>query len=47
MAPKNKKTDEVNPQALLLGRSKNSLSLGFVALPNVGKSLTFNCLAKC
>ncbi|GKT36989.1 Obg-like ATPase 1 [Aduncisulcus paluster] len=31
----------------LLGRCKNRLSMGLVGLPNVGKSLIFNCLTKC
>ena len=33
------------PDDLLLGRPGNTLKMGIVGLPNVGKSLTFNALS--
>jgi obg-like ATPase 1 len=39
-----KKVEEV--KKVLLGRASNSLSMGLVGLPNVGKSSTFNVLSK-
>lgn len=44
MPPKKK---EEPPKKVILGRVKNSLEMGLVGLPNVGKSTTFNVLSKC
>mmetsp|Transcript_13141 Transcript_13141/g.18929 ORF Transcript_13141/g.18929 Transcript_13141/m.18929 type:complete len:404 (-) Transcript_13141:648-1859(-) len=41
-----KKKDEGPKQKPLLGRFKNSLKMGIVGLPNVGKSTFFNTLTK-
>ena len=46
MAPKKNDKNAPPPQIALLGRSKNSLSMAIVGLPNIGKSLTFNILTK-
>lgn len=43
MAPKKKETVKARP---VLGRFKNSLKMGIVGLPNVGKSTFFNTLTK-
>jgi len=42
--PPKKKEEPV--KKVLLGRASNSLSMGLVGLPNVGKSSTFNVLSK-
>jgi len=44
MSPK-KKVEEKEP--IKWGRSGNTLKMGLVGLPNVGKSSTFNLLTKC
>ena len=44
MAPKKK---EVEVEKIKWGRSGNTLKMGLVGLPNVGKSTTFNLLTKC
>jgi obg-like ATPase 1 len=41
---KNKKEEQ--PKKVLLGRPGNTLKMGIVGLPNVGKSTTFNLLSK-
>lgn len=46
MPPKGKKEEDESKVIALLGRAKNSLSMGIVGLPNVGKSLTFSTLTK-
>ena len=49
MPPKNKKKGEEEDLGLMkaarFGRVKNTLSMGFVGLPNVGKSSLSNLLA--
>ena len=42
--PPKKKEEPV--KKIIFGRSSNTLSMGFVGLPNVGKSTTFNVLTK-
>lgn len=42
--PPKKKEEPV--KKVILGRATNTLSMGFVGLPNVGKSTTFNVLSK-
>ena len=41
-----KKTKEEVPRKVVLGRPGNTLKMGIVGLPNVGKSTTFNLLSK-
>ena len=41
-----KKKDEVVHEKALLGRPGNTLKMGIVGLPNVGKSSMFNLLSK-
>ena len=41
-----KKKDEGAPKKVILGRSSNTLRMGLVGLPNVGKSTTFNFLSR-
>ena len=43
MPPKKKQSEEVK---IKLGRPGNTLKMGIVGLPNVGKSTTFNVLTK-
>ena len=43
MPPKKKK--EAAEQKVILGRASNTLKMGLVGLPNVGKSTTFNVLS--
>ncbi len=40
------KKKEEQPKKVLLGRPGNTLKMGIVGLPNVGKSSTFNLLSK-
>ena len=42
----NKKKKEEQPVKVLLGRPGNTLKMGIVGLPNVGKSSTYNLLSK-
>lgn len=42
----NKKKKEEQPAKVLLGRPGNTLKMGIVGLPNVGKSSTYNLLSK-
>jgi obg-like ATPase 1 len=42
MPPKKKAAVE---QKVILGRASNTLKMGLVGLPNVGKSTTFNMLS--
>jgi len=42
--PPKKKEEPV--KKAVFGRASNTLSMGFVGLPNVGKSSTFNVLSK-
>ena len=42
--PPKKKEEPVKKQ--ILGRCSNTLQMGLVGLPNVGKSTTFNVLSK-
>jgi obg-like ATPase 1 len=42
MPPKKKDTAE---KKVILGRASNTLKMGLVGLPNVGKSTTFNILS--
>lgn len=42
MPPKKK---EEKPEKVILGRASNTLRMGLVGLPNVGKSSTFNILS--
>ena len=46
MPPKKKKRKSSDqPEKILLGRPGNSLKMGLIGLPNVGKSLTFNAMS--
>ena len=40
------KKKEEAPKKVILGRASNTLKMGLVGLPNVGKSTTFNFLSK-
>jgi len=42
--PPKKKEEPV--KKVILGRASNTLKMGFVGLPNVGKSTTYNVLSK-
>lgn len=46
MEGKKGKKGEEQPKKVQLGRPGNSLRMGIVGLPNVGKSSTFNLLSK-
>ncbi|KAH0573387.1 GTP dependent nucleic acid binding protein [Spironucleus salmonicida] len=46
MPPKKNIEEDPSAKLALLGRAKNSLSMGLVGLPNVGKSLTFTVLTQ-
>ena len=41
-----KKGKVEEPKKVLLGRPGNTLQMGIVGLPNIGKSTTFNLLSK-
>lgn len=41
-----KKKQEEAPKKVILGRASNTLKMGLVGLPNVGKSTTYNFLTK-
>lgn len=42
---KGKKKEEA-PKKVILGRASNTLKMGLVGMPNVGKSTTFNIMSK-
>ena len=42
---KGKKKEEA-PKKIILGRASNTLKMGLVGMPNVGKSTTFNVMSK-
>lgn len=44
MPPKKKKEEPA--KKVILGRATNTLKMGLVGMPNVGKSTTFNVLSK-
>ena len=46
MAPKKKGAVGDDGKRVLLGRASNSVSIGIVGIPNVGKSSFFNALTK-
>ena len=41
-----KKLNEAGTKKVILGRASNTLKMGLVGLPNVGKSTTFNFMSK-
>lgn len=43
---KGKKGKEEAPKKMILGRASNTLKMGLVGMPNVGKSTTFNIMSK-
>ena len=45
MKGKKGKGDE-GPKKVILGRASNTLKMGLVGMPNVGKSTTFNIMSK-